>query len=149
TAYLYLSGNGMMVLMLPQRMMAGIDQFVLMTIPLFLLAGALMNVGGVTHRIVHFARAMVGHRRGGMSSVSILSSGFFAGISGSATAAASALGSILSPTMGRQGMPPAYAAALIAVSSSMGPILPPSITMIIYRVPSGPSHGQLFLAGIV
>lgn len=149
TAYLYLSGNGMMVLMLPQRMMAGIDQFVLLTIPLFLLAGALMNVGGVTDRIVHFARAMVGHRRGGMSSVSILSSGFFAGISGSATAEASALGSILIPTMSRQGMPPAYAAALIAVSSVMGPIIPPSITMIIYGVLSGASIGQLFLAGVV
>jgi C4-dicarboxylate transporter, DctM subunit len=149
TAYLYLSGNGMMVLMLPQRMMAGIDQFVLLTIPLFLLAGALMNVGGVTDRIVHFARAMVGHRRGGMSSVSILSAGFFAGISGSATAEASALGSILIPTMSKQGMPPAYAAALIAVSSVMGPIIPPSITMIIYGVLSGTSIGQLFLAGIV
>lgn len=148
TAYLYLSGNGMMVLMLPQRMMAGIDQFVLLTIPLFLLAGALMNVGGVTDRIVHFARAMVGHRRGGMSSVSILSSGFFAGISGSATAEASALGSILIPTMSRQGMPAAYAAALIAVASVMGPIIPPSITMIIYGVLSGTSIGQLFLAGI-
>jgi len=149
TAYLYLSGNGMMVLMLPQRMMAGIDQFVLLTIPLFLLAGALMNVGGVTDRIVHFARAMVGHRRGGMSSVSILSSGFFAGISGSATAEASALGSILIPTMSKQGMPPAYAAALIAVSSVMGPIIPPSITMIIYGVLSGTSIGQLFLAGVI
>ena len=149
TAYLYLSGNGMMVLMLPQRMMAGIDQFVLLTIPLFLLAGALMNVGGVTDRIVHFARAMVGHRRGGMSSVSILSSGFFAGISGSATAEASALGSVLIPTMSKQGMPPAYAAALIAVSSVMGPIIPPSITMIIYGVLAGTSIGQLFLAGIV
>jgi C4-dicarboxylate transporter, DctM subunit len=138
-----------MVLMLPQRMMAGIDQFVLLTIPLFLLAGALMNVGGVTDRIVHFARAMVGHRRGGMSSVSILSAGFFAGISGSATAEASALGSILIPTMSKQGMPPAYAAALIAVSSVMGPIIPPSITMIIYGVLSGTSIGQLFLAGIV
>lgn len=148
TAYLYLTGNGMMVLMLPQRMMAGIDQFVLLTIPLFLLAGALMNVGGVTDRIVHFARAMVGHRRGGMSSVSILSSGFFAGISGSATAEASALGSILIPTMSRQGMPAAYAAALIAVASVMGPIIPPSITMIIYGVLSGTSIGQLFLAGI-
>ena len=149
TAYLYLSGNGMMALMLPQRMMAGIDQFVLLTIPLFLLAGALMNVGGVTDRIVHFARAMVGHRRGGMSSVSILSSGFFAGISGSATAEASALGSILIPTMSKQGMPTAYAAALIAVSSVMGPIIPPSITMIIYGVLSGTSIGQLFLAGVV
>lgn len=149
TAYLFLSDNGMMALMLPQRMMAGIDQFVLLTIPLFLLAGALMNVGGVTERIVTFARAMVGHRRGGMSSVSILSSGFFAGISGSATAEASALGTILIPTMSRQGMPPAYAAALIAVSSVMGPIIPPSITMIIYGVLSGASIGQLFLAGVV
>ncbi len=149
TAYLYLSGNGMMVLMLPQRMMAGIDQFVLLTIPLFLLAGALMNYGGITERIVAFARAMVGHRRGGMSSVSVLSSGFFAGISGSATAEASALGSILIPTMSRQGMPRAYAAALIAVSSVMGPIIPPSITMIIYGVLSGASIGQLFLAGVV
>ncbi|MBN9888903.1 TRAP transporter large permease [Salipiger abyssi] len=149
TAYLYLSGNGMMALMLPQRMIAGVDQFVLLTIPLFLLAGALMNVGGVTTRIVTFARAMVGHRRGGMSSVSILSSGFFAGISGSATAEASALGSILIPSMSKQGMPPAYAAALIAVSSVMGPIIPPSITMIIYGVLSGASIGQLFLAGIM
>ncbi|GHF38454.1 TRAP transporter large permease [Seohaeicola zhoushanensis] len=149
TAYLYLSGNAMMLLMLPQRMIAGIDQFVLLTIPLFLLAGALMNVGGVTERIVTFARAMVGHRRGGMSSVSILSSGFFAGISGSATAEASALGAILIPSMSKQGMPPAYAAALIAVSSVMGPIIPPSITMIIYGVLSGASIGQLFLAGVV
>ena len=75
TAYLYLSGNGMMALMLPQRMIAGVDQFVLLTIPLFLLAGALMNVGGVTERIVTFARAMVGHRRGGMSSVSVVPGG--------------------------------------------------------------------------
>jgi tripartite ATP-independent transporter DctM subunit len=149
TAYLYLSGNGMMVLMLPQRMMAGIDQFVLLTIPLFLLAGSLMNVGGVTDRIVHFARAMVGHRRGGMSSVTVLSSGFFAGISGSATAEASALGSILIPTMTKQGMPPAYSAALIAVSSVMGPIIPPSVTLIIYGVLSGTSIGQLFLAGVL
>jgi len=148
TAFLYLSGNGSMVLMLPQRMMAGVDQFVLLTIPLFLLAGTLMNVGGVTDRIVTFARAMVGHRTGGLSSVSILSSGFFAGISGSATAEASALGSILIPTMSKQGMPPAYAAALIAVSSVMGPIIPPSITMIIYGVLSGTSIGQLFLAGV-
>jgi tripartite ATP-independent transporter DctM subunit len=130
-------------------MIAGVDQFVLLTIPLFLLAGTLMNVGGVTERIVTFARAMVGHRRGGMSSVSILSSGFFAGISGSATAEASALGSILIPSMAKQGMPPAYAAALIAVSSVMGPIIPPSITMIIYGVLSGASIGQLFLAGIM
>lgn len=148
-AYLFLSGNGSLALAMPQRMMAGVDQFVLLTIPLFLLAGNLMNVGGITDRIVHFARAMVGHRRGGMSSVTVLSSGFFAGISGSATAEASALGSILIPTMGKQGVPKAYAAALVGVSAVVGPIIPPSITMIIYGVLSGVSIGQLFLAGVV
>lgn len=146
--YLFLSGNGPVILALPQRMMAGVDQFILLTIPLFLLAGMLMNVGGITDRIVVFARAMVGHRRGGMSSVTVLSSGFFAGISGSATAEASALGSILIPAMQKQGIPPAYAAALVCVSSIMGPIIPPSITMIVYGVLSGTSIGQLFLAGV-
>jgi C4-dicarboxylate transporter DctM subunit len=146
--YLYLSGNGGVILAMPQRMMAGVDQFILLTIPLFLLAGMLMNVGGITERIVTFARAMVGHRRGGMSSVTVLSAGFFAGISGSATAEASALGSILIPAMQRQGIPPAYAAALVGVCSVVGPIIPPSITMIVYGVLSGTSIGQLFLAGV-
>ncbi|MEO2039007.1 MAG: TRAP transporter large permease subunit, partial [Martelella sp.] len=98
-AFLWFSGNGAMMLSLPQRMMAGVDQFVLLTIPLFLLAGALMNVGGITDRIVTFAKVCVGHRRGGMSNVTVLSAGFFAGISGSANAEAAALGSILIPTM--------------------------------------------------
>ena len=147
--YLYMSGNGAVVLALPQRMMAGVDQFILLTIPLFLLAGALMNIGGITDRIVVFARAMVGHRRGGMSSVTVVSAGFFAGVSGSATAEAAALGSILIPAMRKQGMPPAYAAALIAVSSIMGAIIPPSITLIIYGVLSGTSIGQLFVAGVM
>jgi len=148
-AYLFVTGNGGLLLAFPQRMIGSVDQFVLLTIPLFLLAGALMNVGGITDRIVTFARAMVGHRRGGMSSVTVLSSMFFAGISGSATAEASALGSILIPTMSKQGMPTAYAAALVGVSSILGPIIPPSITMIIYGVLSGTSIGQLFIAGVV
>jgi len=147
--YLYASGNGHVLLAFPQRMMAGVNQFILLTIPLFLLAGMLMNVGGITDRIVTFARAMVGHRRGGMSSVTVLSSGFFAGVSGSATAEASALGAILVPAMRKQGVPPAYAAALVGVSAVMGPIIPPSITMIIYGVLSGTSIGQLFIAGVV
>lgn len=147
--YLYLSGNGSLILAFPQRMMAGVDQFVLLTIPLFLLAGTLMNVGGITDRIVVFARAMVGHRRGGMSSVTVLSSAFFAGISGSATAEASALGSILIPAMSKQGIPTAYAAALVGVSAILGPIIPPSITMIVYGVLSGASISQLFIAGVV
>jgi tripartite ATP-independent transporter DctM subunit len=148
-AFLWISGNDMMLLQLPQRMMAGVNQFVLLTIPLFLLAGTLMNAGGITDRIVNFARATVGHRRGGMSSVTVLSAGFFAGISGSANAEAAALGSILIPTMKKQGIPGPYAAALVGVCTIVGPIIPPSITMIIYGVLSGTSIGQLFLAGVV
>ncbi|HUT50628.1 MAG TPA: TRAP transporter large permease [Alphaproteobacteria bacterium] len=147
--YLFITGNGELVLAFPQKMLGGVDNFVLLTIPLFLLAGTLMNVGGITERIIVFARAMVGHRRGGMSSVTVLSSMFFAGISGSATAESSALGTILIPTMARQGMPASFAAALVGVSAIMGPIIPPSITMIVYGVLSGASIGQLFLAGVV
>ncbi len=149
TIYLFLTDNGDLILAFPQKMIAGVDQFVLLTIPLFLLAGTLMNVGGITDRIIIFARAFVGHRRGGMSSVTVLSSMFFAGISGSATAEASALGSILIPAMSRQGMPPAYAASLVGISSLLGPIIPPSITMIIFGVLAGAPIGQLFLAGVV
>jgi tripartite ATP-independent transporter DctM subunit len=147
--YLWLSGNVDQLLAFPQRMIAGVDQFVLLTIPLFVLAGALMNVGGLTDRIIAFARVFVGHRRGGLSSVTVVSSALFAGISGSATAEASALGSILIPSMSRQGVPTAYAAALVGVSAVLGPIIPPSITMIIFGVLAGASIGQLLLAGVI
>lgn len=147
--YLFLTDNGDLILAFPQKMITGVDQFVLLTIPLFLLAGTLMNVGGITDRIIMFARAFVGHRRGGMSSVTVLSSMFFAGISGSATAEASALGSILIPAMARQGMPAAYSASLVGISALLGPIIPPSITMIIFGVLAGAPIGQLFLAGVV
>ena len=147
--YLFMSDNGDLILAFPQKMIGGVDQFVLLTIPLFLLAGTLMNVGGITDRIILFARAFVGHRRGGMSSVTILSSMFFAGISGSATAEASALGSILIPAMKKQGMPPAYSASLVGISALLGPIIPPSITMIVFGVLAGAPIGQLFLAGVM
>jgi C4-dicarboxylate transporter, DctM subunit len=148
-AYLLLTGNGDLMLAFPQRMIAGVDQFVLMTIPLFLLAGNLMNAGGITDRIVGFSRAIVGHVRGGLSLVTVVASMFFAGVSGAATAEASALGTVLIPAMAKDGYNRAYASALVAVASCIGPIIPPSITMIIYGVLSGTSIGQLFLAGVV
>jgi tripartite ATP-independent transporter DctM subunit len=147
--HLYLSGHGALILAFPQRMLAGVDIFVLLTIPLFLLAGGLMNIGGITDRIIDFARAMVGHRRGGLSSVTVLSSMFFAGISGSATAEASAIGTLLIPAMTRQGIPAPYAASLVGVSALIGPIIPPSIPLIVFGVLSGVSIGQLFIAGVV
>src|SRR5918993_5576841 len=147
--YLFLTGNVQVLLAFPQRMIAGVDQFVLLTIPLFLLAGALMNAGGITDRIIGFANAMVGPRRGGLSLVTVLASIFFAGISGSAAAQSSAIGSLMIPAMARQGIPLAYGAALVAVSAVIDPLIPPSITMIIFGVLSGTSIGQLFLAGVI
>jgi C4-dicarboxylate transporter, DctM subunit len=146
---LWWTSNLDLLLAFPQRMIAGVDQFVLLTIPLFVLAGNLMNAGGITDRIVHFSRALVGHVPGGLSQVNVVSSMFFAGVSGSATAEASALGSVLIPAMVKEGYPARYAAALTAVASVMGPIIPPSITMIIYGVLSGTSIAKLFLAGVV
>lgn len=147
--YLVLTGNTNLLLAFPQRMIAGIDQFVLLTIPLFLLTGNLMNTGGITERIVRCAQAIVGRVRGGLAYVNVVASMFFSGVSGSATADSSALGSVLIPAMEREGYNKAFAAALTAVSSVIGPMIPPSIAMIIYGVLSGVPISSLFLAGIV
>lgn len=147
--YLWLSGNWMLVQAMPQRMLAGVDQFVLLTIPLFLLAGSLMNLGGLSSRMIGFANALIGHFKGGISLVTVLASILFAGISGSAIAQASAIGSLMIPAMDKQGIPKAYGGALVAMSSVIDPLIPPSITMIIFGVLSGVSIAQLFIAGIV
>jgi C4-dicarboxylate transporter, DctM subunit len=147
--YVVAAGQASLLLAFPQRLIVGIDQFVLLTVPLFILAGAIMNVGGISARIIDLARAMVGGVRGGLGPVTALSSVFFAGVSGSATAEAAAMGSILIPGMKRQGYPTPYASALIAVASTLGPIIPPSIAMVVYGALSGTSIGALFIAGIV
>lgn len=149
TLYLILTGKSELLLAFPQHMVAGVDVFVLMTIPLFVLTGNLMNAGGITDRIVAASRAVVGHIRGGLSLVNVVASMFFGGVSGAATADSSALGAVLIPAMEKEGYEKPYAAALTAVSSVMGPIIPPSITMIIYGVLTGTSISKLFLAGIV
>lgn len=147
--YLYFTDNWMLVQALPQRMVAGVDQFILLTIPLFLLAGSLMNFGGLSTRMVAFANALVGHFKGGLSLVTVLASILFAGISGSAIAQSSAIGSLMIPAMARQGIPAAYGAALVAMSAVIDPLIPPSITMIVFGVLSGTSIGQMFIAGII
>jgi C4-dicarboxylate transporter DctM subunit len=147
--FLYLTDNWSLVGGLPQKMLAGVDQFILLTIPLFLLAGNLMNLGGLSDRMIRFANALVGHMRGGLSLVTVLASIFFAGISGSAIAQSSAIGSLMIPAMARQGIPAAYGAALVAMSAVIDPLIPPSITMIVFGVLSGASIGQMFIAGIV
>lgn len=127
----------------------GMDSFPLMAIPFFMLAGELMNKGGITERLVQFSQALMGHLRGGLAHVNILSSMLFAGLSGSAVADTSALGSMLIPAMEKQGYTRRFAAAVTAASSVIGPIIPPSGIMIIYAYVMGESVAALFLAGIV
>ncbi len=127
----------------------GIDSFPLMAIPFFMLAGELMNKGGITRRLVDFAQVMMGHFRGGLAHVNILSSMLFAGLSGSAVADTSALGSMLIPAMEKNGYTRKFAAAITAASSVIGPIIPPSGIMIIYAYVMGESVAALFLGGMI
>lgn len=134
---------------MPQQAFGGIDVFALMAIPLFILAGNLMNNGGMTPRLMNLANNLVGHLRGGIGHVNVVSSVFFAGVNGSAIADTSALGTVLIPGMKKQGFPGHYAASLTAASSLIGPIVPPSIFMIIYASQTGTSVGSMFLGGII
>ncbi len=128
---------------------SGMDSFPLMALPFFLLAGEIMNRGGITIRLVEFSQALIGHLRGGLAHVNILSSILFAGLSGSAVADTSALGSTLIPAMEKNGYSRKFAAAVTAASSVIGPIIPPSGIMIIYAYVMGESVAALFAAGIV
>jgi TRAP-type C4-dicarboxylate transport system permease large subunit len=127
----------------------GMDSFPLMALPFFMLAGEIMNRGGITMRLVEFAQAFMGHMRGGLAHVNILSSMLFAGLSGSAVADTSAIGSTMIPAMEKNGYTRRFAAAITAASSVIGPIIPPSGIMIIYAYVMGESVASLFLAGIV
>jgi tripartite ATP-independent transporter DctM subunit len=132
-----------------QRMTSGIDSFPLLAIPLFVLAGNLLNSGGIATRIFAFAAALVGHLRGGLAQVNIAASLVFAGMSGVAQADAAGLGTVEIREMRRAGFDPAFAAAVSAASAIVGPIIPPSVIMVLYGVLAQVSIGDLFLAGII
>nr|WP_290701348.1 TRAP transporter large permease [Halomonas sp. UBA3074] len=133
-----------------QQFFGGMESFPLLAIPLFILAGELMNEAGITHRIINLASAIVGRLKAGLAHVNIWASVIFAGLSGSAIADTSALGRVFIPAMEKEGYPRDFAAALTAASSVIGPIIPPSIPVIIYALTvSGVSVPGLFLAGIV
>ncbi|MFN3274205.1 MAG: TRAP transporter large permease [Paracoccus sp. (in: a-proteobacteria)] len=133
---------------LPQRAMSQLDMFAFLAMPLFILTGELMNRGGVTEALIRFSLSMLGRFKGGMGHVNIMTSVFFAGISGSATADAAALGNTLVPEMERQGYSRDYAAAVTAASSIIGPIIPPSIILIFYGALMNTSVVALFAAGV-
>jgi len=146
---LFYEGMARDVSLLYRNIYNGVDSFPLMAIPFFMLAGEAMNRGGITLRLVEFSQSLIGHVRGGLAQVNILSSMLFAGLSGSAVADTTALGSMLIPAMEKSGYTRKFAAAVTAASSVIGPIIPPSGIMIIYAYVMGESVAALFLAGIV
>ncbi|MEO1193807.1 MAG: TRAP transporter large permease [Pseudomonadota bacterium] len=133
----------------PQRFISGIDSFAFMAIPFFLLVGELMNTAGITQRIINLSNALVGHIAGGLAQVNVVSSMFFGGISGSSTADTASIGSILIPAMVKEKYDPEFAVALTATSSCCGPLIPPSIGLILYGVIANVSITKLFLAGYI
>ena len=136
-------------IIIPSSMINGMDSFPLLAIPFFILAGELMNRGGIAKRLVAFANSLVGHIRGGLGHATVLSNTMLAMDTGSALAQVAAIGRIMIPEMEKRGHSREYATALSCAASLIGPIIPPSITMVIYAVAAGASIGGLFLAGIV
>lgn len=143
------ASGAMPIAMLPQRMVAGINSFPLLAIPLFMLAGTIMERGGISKRIVGLASALLGHVKGGLAAVSVLACTFFASISGSAPGTAAAVGELTIPEMVKRGYSNAYASSVVASASCLGVVIPPSITFILYGIVADVSIGQLFIAGIV
>lgn len=132
-----------------QRMLATNNSFPLLAIPFFILAGEIMSTGGMSRRLVGFASSLVSHLTGGLGAVAILSSSFFAALSGSNAATVAAIGGVMNQPMEEKGYPPQYTAATIAASGVTGMIIPPSILLILYGVVTGASIADLFLAGMV
>lgn len=145
--YFYYSGIGLSFAV--QRMVDGLNSFPLLAVPLFILAATILNSGGVTNHLFGFARALVGHMRGGLGHVNVLASLFFSGMSGSAIADAAGLGKMEIKAMRDAGYDDAFAGSVTAASSMIGPLVPPSITMVLYGVVSNTSIGRLFLGGVV
>jgi C4-dicarboxylate transporter DctM subunit len=145
----YLLVKGVPLSIIPQKMYSGIDSFVLLCIPAFIVAGNLMNTAGITRRIINFSNAIVGHIRGGLALANVAASMIFAGISGTALADTASIGAILIPAMKEEGYDADFSAAVTASSSTVGPIIPPSVPMIIVGTLTGLSVTRLFLAGAI
>ena len=146
TASLYFFGTTPM-LVVPKEMFSAIDKFALGAIPFFILAGNLMEVGGISHRLVNFAKSIVGGLQGGLAMTCVMTCMIFAAVSGSSVATTFAIGAILIPALIKHGYPTNFAASLQATSAELGVIIPPSIPMILYGVSAEVSIGELFIAG--
>ena len=142
-------GNQSILTMLPQRMYASTTSFTLLAVPFFILAGNLMNTGGITGRIFRFAKAIIGHLPGGLGHVCVVANVIFSGMSGSALADAAGLGQVLHKAMVDNGFKPKSSAAIVASASTIGPVIPPSIPFVLYGALTGVSISKLFLAGFI
>jgi tripartite ATP-independent transporter DctM subunit len=147
--YFLVTGNSMLLESTPQRLYSGMENFGLLAIPLFMLTGELMNSGGITNRLVVFARMLVGHVRGGLAYVTVIANMFLASILGSANAQAAMMSKVMVPEMEKEGYSREFSSALTLASSIVAPIIPPSMIFIIYGTLSGTSIGGLFMAGII
>jgi len=146
---MFVAIGNLKMMAIPQNMVGGVDSFILMAVPLFILAGKVMNAGKVTDRIFNFASSLVGHIKGGLGHVNILASLIFAGISGSAVADAAGLGEVEIRAMQARGYDDRFTAAITASSSVIGPIFPPSVPMVIFAGLTGTSVARLFLGGAI
>lgn len=149
SGFLSLMFNNMPITVMGELMLSGINSYTLLAVPFFIFAAVIMNRGGLTDRLLNVAAAFVGHFRGGTAQIDVLASVFFAGMSGSATADAASQGRILIPHMIKEGYDPGFAAGVNSSSATIGAIIPPSITMVIYGGVTNISVGALFLGGVV
>lgn len=145
----YVLFKGIPLIILPMKMYSGIDVFILLSIPGFILSGNLMNHGGLTEKIISFCNHLLGHIRGGLGLANVGASMLFAGISGTAVSDTASIGSVMIPAMKKEGYDTGFSCAVTASSSTVGPIIPPSVPMIIAATLSGLSVGKLFLAGAI
>ncbi len=148
-AVFILSSDTISIVGIASRLFGGINSFTLLAVPFYLLTGELMNTGGITKRLMNLAEAVVGQFKGGLAQVNIVSSMVMAGMSGSASADAATTSVILVPQMVRKGYPKAFSAAVTACSAVIGPVIPPSINMLIFASVAGVSVGKMFIAGII
>lgn len=148
-ASLLFGGNAAQLLVIPQRMVASMNSFPLLAIIYFMVAGAVMELGGVSKRIINLASALVGHIKGGLAAASIISCAVFAAISGSTPATAAAIGSICIPEMTKRKYPADYSSAVIASAACLGVIIPPSITMVVFASTANTSVGKVLIGGII
>ena len=149
TLVFFLADDPQLIQVLPQRFFAGMNSYALITLPLFILMGMVMNAGLITSRLIEFSLIFVGRLRGGLGLVNVFASMLFGGISGSSASDTASIGSVLIPEMEKRGYPRAFASGITVASSTMGMIIPPSIPIVLYAVVSQESVGRLFLGGVV